>query len=466
MKARTQFYLTCICVLLPVVCISLYCHFGMIKFVDDEAPYFLWNREMVNNHHEEFYDTIILGDSTANAAYEPAVLSDGTINLALGGITPIDSYYILKNWLANNQAPKVCYISHFDAHFSIEAWFWKRVMFTHLHHADQNIVIMRDALKYKDPNICTENWLEDFVSYQLCLPDKYMTSIINAHVNQRYEANLAAQMNASLHSGRYMKKGTEEYAGEAEVYRSFTVAPLIDAYYRRLIELCIENGIQVRIVKLPVSETYSYSDEYVKEFAGYYAALKEEFPEITVDWIKNYEWNMFADKSHLNSHGALQFSTELKSMHPEDFNSDIFSEGQIAATNDSIQEENKVEEILKWMGGHDYTAVICDLSGQLGTVYNNVIRPEFGPLFPELGLFGPIWEDDMAKVYYVSGLDHEKQLDIMPSADGMTVQVGGVLAADWHGTPGMLGIVVVDNYNDCVVCTKSFRYVDNSFVLA
>ena len=80
-------------------------------FTDQEVPYYLWNREITNTKQDKKYDVLILGDSVANAAYIPEVLSDHVINLALGGTTPVENYYTMQDWLKYNPAPKVCYIS-------------------------------------------------------------------------------------------------------------------------------------------------------------------------------------------------------------------------------------------------------------------------------------------------------------------------------------------------------------------
>ena len=87
---------------LPVVFLCLYIRFFPMNYGDDELPYYLWNKTVTVQEDTRYYSTLILGDSSANAAYLPELLSEGTINLALGGTTPLENYYVLENWLATS----------------------------------------------------------------------------------------------------------------------------------------------------------------------------------------------------------------------------------------------------------------------------------------------------------------------------------------------------------------------------
>ena len=103
------------------------------------------------------------------------------------------------------------------------------------------------------------------------------------------------------------------------VYDEFCVSPLFDDYLKKLINLCEDKDIQVRIVKLPLPGKEKYTQEYTEGFHSYYKAIKKSFPGITVDWFSAYEEDKFVDSSHMNSHGALKFSKELKMLYSEDF---------------------------------------------------------------------------------------------------------------------------------------------------
>ena len=97
-------------------------------------------------------------------------------------------------------------------------------------------------------------------------------------------------------------------------YRHF-----LSSWFVKIISLCEDKDIQVRIVKIPLPGKEKYTQEYMEGFHSYYKAIKKSFPGITVDWFSAYEEDKFVDSSYMNSHGALKFSKELKMLYSEDF---------------------------------------------------------------------------------------------------------------------------------------------------
>ena len=85
MKQVWKLCVKCFWVALPVTVLWVYMWTHPLAFLDAEAPYYIWNRNKTNTAQEQPYDVVVLGDSTANAAYVPEILSDKTLNLALGG---------------------------------------------------------------------------------------------------------------------------------------------------------------------------------------------------------------------------------------------------------------------------------------------------------------------------------------------------------------------------------------------
>lgn len=442
-------------VMLPMIIICIYTWINPLGFMTDGTPFDLWNKEMTGAEQDKDYEVIILGDSTANAAYVPEILSGGTINLSLGAITPMESYYILEEWLKHNTAPKACYISFLDYHLRDTNTFWNRTMYTHRFGCRQNLEMLKTALDYGGTSIVTEDYAKDFIAYELRLPNKYITSLMNAGFNQRYEENTEARRLSALHGGRYIARGTKAYSSQKTIkYKEFKVHPLFDDYYRRLIELCIENGIQVRLVKLPLADNEIFTDNYKEEFQNYYEQLKKDYPEITVDWIPAYRQEYFADKNHMNSHGALKFSRELKERYQEDFTKEI-SAGQIEAVNDSIAEENSVEQIIRWASGKDYTILFYDGTGKFSSLYKT-----------ELENSSYFWQkiklksSDIYCAYGISGNgENGKEVFVHEKDRKVIVELGGEDGKVWkRPDENGLKVIVIDNYNGQVICEKIFKY--------
>lgn len=348
MKKIALLILKCVCVMFPLILICFHTATSLMSFVSGEAPFYLWNKAEVKKRHDNIR-IVVLGDSTANAAYIPEVLSADTINLSLGGITPVENYYIMKEWLKNNAAPSVVYVSYMDFHMSLVDCFWDRTMYSRRFPIQTNAEILRTAWKYKEKSFLPDGWLFKFISYELFLPDVYIASLINASLNQRYDGNFAAYQSNGLHGGRYMTRGNREYAPkDSVIYDRFSAAPMHDFYYRKLIKLCLDNKIAVRLVKLPLPNNSVFTEQYTKQFWEYHNKLKEDFPDITVDWFPVYQTSDFVDTHHMNTHGAFRFSRELKERYPGDFTNQEMTPKRIDAINDNIKNENRAEDLYLW----------------------------------------------------------------------------------------------------------------------
>ena len=357
--------------LLPFICIPLYSKYNMIDFIDEETPYYIWNRDFCTSQHESGYKTVFLGDSTANAAFIPEALSDSVVNLAMGGATPAECYYIMNDYLANNTAPSDVFISFYDNHLYESTNFWNRTMYSHRFTPLQNLRIIQNAKKYKDNTIFTDTCCLDYISYELYLPNKYITALTNAGFNQRRQANKDAYYLIGLRSGRYLtKQSTQEDTAPLEC-SEFTVSDLFDYYYRQLIDLCVTKGIRVHLIKLPLPSDTVFTENYIRQFNGYYNDLKKDYPSISVDWLRgDYDKSCFCDQIHMNSHGALRFNTELlKSHYPYAFEGKI-GDAQKEAIRINIIDETSIDDIFLW----------CDLAGYRVTVCSNKEWGEFSYL--------------------------------------------------------------------------------------
>lgn len=457
MKQILRLALKCVYVIFPLLIIWIYIGTHPLAFMDEEAPYYLWNKAQTRLKQEKQYDTLFLGDSTANAAYMPEILSDTSLNLALGGASPVENYYVLQEYLEHHPAPDVCYISFADQHFQDGGCFWTRTVYTHRFGMKQNREIFQTAAEYGDPLICKEDYMADFISYELWLPHKYITALLNAGFNQRYEQNMSAQYAIGLHGGRYVAVGNTEYtASEQTEYNAFHVVPFRDMYYRKILSLCAEKGIQVHIVRLPMPDNYVYTDSYKEDFDRYYSSLKQEYPGMVVDFMPVWDKSMFADGNHLNSRGALTFCRKLKVLYPEHFADTSFSESQIAAVNDAVAAENKAEWLTEWIAGMNYTLVLRDPERKYVSFCSD--RLQNGGF-----LIGKN-DDCGSDFYFISQTDDDGMFSLNETEVGLTLTPAGGDAQVWNLPDGSdLDIAVIDRYHGQVVCMKSFQYNEGGY---
>lgn len=415
----------CICVMTPVIMICIFARTNFLSFADEEAPYYVWNKSMCTGPQGQEYDVLILGDSGSNAAYAPELLSDKTLNLALGGTTPVENYYFLKEYLAYNEKPKTVYMSFHDVHFVTEDCFWRRTMYTHRFALDELREIMARAEYYYEPSIITDSYKTDFLSYELYLPNKYITSMMNAGFNGRKQGNDYAGQLAGLHRGRYISLSSAVNQNIAPmVISDFKIAPLFDEYYRKIIELCEASGITVRAVKIPYHDNINLTEEYEAQFYSYYDELMDEYPKLTVDWIKDSPgYYYYLDYAHMNNNGARIFSQKIKSLHPEDFEQGI-SDEQMAIIDHNIQIETALKEIFGWIAGQEYTAVMYDGTGNLEEIYRNELQGE-------LDIFNTGYDN----IYFISGTNTEFLPYDLEEMDGVwKVKSANGEAFDWAPT--------------------------------
>ena len=345
----------CALILLPVICVSVYAKYNLIAFGDQEYPNYVWNREFCTDKHDKTYDVVILGDSTANAAYMPEILSGSTINISLGGATPVENYYILKEWLENNNPPKTVYLSFMDNHFNYDYCFWTRTMYTHRFPAEVNWEIINNAKKFDERSIINGDYMISMLEYETYLPTRYITSMIRGKFFFRLKSNYTTIKNCYIFGGRYIAIGNHEWDTPKESEPgSFYVKPLFDYYFQELIRLCEANGSKVRIIRLPLPKTTRYNNDYWTEYNKYFNSLECEYNNVCYYLFSDYEINDFADSQHMNSHGALRFSTEIKSLFPEDFTAD-FTDDQSEAIEFGIRNENSLDHLFLWVKDKPYS---------------------------------------------------------------------------------------------------------------
>lgn len=359
MKTKIINIIKLILVFLPFIVVMVYSKFFALAFFDNETPYYIWNREFCKTSHAENYRSLIIGDSIANAAFIPEVLSESTLNLGLGGASPAEAYYIMSDWLTHNKAPEDVFICFYDTNIERSTTFWVRTMYSHRFTPFQNLEIINNAARFGDNDIASSNRWFDFISYELYLPNKYITSICNGKVYKRLAKNREALELIDLHRGRYIiATGTLPEIPPFE-YTEFKVSGLFDHYYRQLIDLCLKNGCRVHLLKLPLPSDAVFTGEYIKTVNEYYDTLKKDYPGIDFEWfVEDYGHDCFCDPMHFNAHGALKFNTEvLKERYPDVFDNDMTDRQKEAIIYNIKNDEPSREDLLKWceLGGLNVT---------------------------------------------------------------------------------------------------------------
>ena len=314
---------------LPVFFLWYFTASSPMAYGDDELAYYLWNRDITQAPQDRYYETVILGDSSANAAYLPEYLSEGTINLALGGTTVIENYYVLSNWLETHEAPKTVYVSFMDYHMLYDNMFYERTVYSHLLRPEQEREILNEAIVCGEENIAVPDARTRLFCYDRCLPNYYLPALLNSGFNGRLESNRKNYDAIALHRGAYIGLTADMYHDtDPNVYDSYAVSELFDRYYRRLLALCADHSIRLRIVSLPKTGNSVLTEEYRNSRDDYYRELVSQYDNAFYDArTDTLPTRCFHDWEHVNLYGAAEWSRRIKQRYPEDFTDEPVSDG-------------------------------------------------------------------------------------------------------------------------------------------
>lgn len=308
-----------IALILPFfVLLPLYCRFFPMYYLDDEYAMYRQQMDYVTGQlNTEDARILILGDSRTKAGFKPDLLWQGTYNIALGGESPIEGYYSLKEYLKYHNAPKAVIIAYAPMHYMDVDTLWTRSVYFHtLPETDFRDLTAR-AAEFEDvQNILIEDYKTEYLMYKYYMPNKYATALKKSAFVGRY-GKTKQKYDTMVEFKGYSTYGTAEESGdingEAKV-SAFVPSDILTWYLEEMIALCKEHGIRVILEQTPMNET-SYgilTPEFKERFRDYMYKLAEKYPDVEIypDFYC-YPNNCFGDADHLNSRGVEVFDAFL-----------------------------------------------------------------------------------------------------------------------------------------------------------
>lgn len=445
-----------------------------LSYIDDEAPHYIWNKEFSHTDHGEDVSVIALGDSVGNSAFAPEYISESFVNLALGGTTPVENYSVLCDYLEHNAAPKACYIVFFDPHLVATDCFYSRSLYSHRFDVQKERAMFRSAKQYQEPSIIREGWMRDWLEYRIYYPEKYLPAVMNSLGGERKMANADAVYKDGIHRGTYIGRGAGEYADTSvPVFDSYTVGALFDEYYRKILELCRDNGIRVRIIMTPLYPNVVCTEQYQREMTAYYAKLQEAYPNVAFyDKPIALGRECFCDDHHFNAHGSFLFSQYIREVFAEDFPKDEeLSDSSIEGMNDYIAMENRADYLMKRVCAGPYAAVVYCRNGKkaLQSIVDDgqKVTPLSGHLFYVNGAGAKVADDEAADGIVVSdeAVDGEMRVDLNLLERKID------FAAEWTedtsvglGDDSDVVAFVINRHTSSLQCVKTFRGVEKGYL--
>lgn len=438
----------------------------------------VWNKEFINSVHKEKYDTVIIGDSMADSAFVPNYLSENTVNLASNSNNPFTTYYVLETYLKNNQTPKTCYIMFADHHMkSINGFFVLTLRIHHLTFAQER-ELFRNAVRYNEGSLIRNNWQTDWLSSRLRLPHLYFLTFFRLGF-LKYRQVLETLHLGEIHKGSFISRSLHESeCEEQEVWDKYEVKPLYDFYYRKILDLCNQKGINVRIIIMPKGSWIYTTDNYRQTMRDYYHNLTSQYPNVVyVESIGEFKRYHFSDHHHLNMRGSLKFSREIKKMFPKDFtDSGEKSSQTIEGMDDYLCFENTIADIINRIAGTNFSALLIlnpnihDKDEEL----ISVLKEQYGNVKSYLDILNNA-DTKTNKVLYINGLkkevsilDNEKLfLTITKSKNKMLIDVPMWQNKHFEFNSNYENdssqIILLNNYDEKILFVKDFSFSDGQY---
>ena len=219
-------------------------------------------KEMLPSLKNEKYETVILGDSLAHNVFSKLELKKNILDLTSNkAVALAGSYYILKRYLKNNDAPKEIYFFaipaflHYDLNENLTYSYFETV-FTHSSE-------IKEIQTFK-PELYSD-------AFNL---DKYFESRKNALKIEGYRPEkrqkyIDVDEKELIKVPNFINEKIESNIAEAKAFRD-KIEPLPKFYFEQLVALCKKENIQLTVVIEPIFKAYiplfkgSKWDNYLK----------------------------------------------------------------------------------------------------------------------------------------------------------------------------------------------------------
>jgi hypothetical protein len=271
-------------------------------YMNNEYPMWMDVHRKINNDNDSIFNLIYIGDSRAKVGFKPNKFDTNTVkslNLALGGATPIEGYYTLKNYLSNNKLQYLI-ISYAPFHLSQQDSYWNRtVKFNFLLDSDykeihDSALVLNDATTLGD---------EEYLNYKI-YTGKYLIEFCKGLLFQRWNTNKHTFNYLQVSKGHYYFGRNSKATGlnkEAATKTSFKPSELINFYLDKTLELANKNNIKVFWYSMPFNESSfdAVTDVFKKEYNQYIKNLSARHKLTVLNTLFYLDNTQFSDPSHL-----------------------------------------------------------------------------------------------------------------------------------------------------------------------
>jgi hypothetical protein len=293
---------------------------GKMWFFDAEYPMWVAKIQMTQGCHG--HQIAIIGDSPAMADLIPEYIGDSVINLAIGGASPIEVYYLTRRLLRCAQLPKKIILSISPFHLVAIDTYWPRSAAFHFLTLEETEAVRELSKTLEDGTIygtsrtdMPMNMLKDYL-YAVDFPYFFLASMKAGGFFLRKRANEEILTRTKARLGYHhfgVLGGTVALAPIAHM-DEFRPPQLLNEYFQKTISLLNDKNVPVLFMSMPTNQaTYeALSLEFHSGLLAYLRSfeLRGNF-RIVGDIIPVLPSTEFGDPSHLNPRAAIEWSKRV-----------------------------------------------------------------------------------------------------------------------------------------------------------
>lgn len=287
--------------------------------------------DFINNTNLDF-KTLVIGDSTTDAAVIPKLQNNERYNLSLGGSSTIDAYFLLKRYLKNNHKLTNLVIGYNSQSFDKREFFIRHGlmlnMFSFLELAELGSELDDDLNLLDSNNLGFSSGTINFFKNLKIVRYLYYYELLTIQLSlSNYQLNLVGNLfNPSLYKlnyNKYIESLANPYVNldvrtevndkiSSDVAPKLIVNKLFNLYLLKILELAKENRISVYIIHPPINQIYNDNKMLMSAYSKYLNLLSLKHPEVHI-FPKSlvYPKQLFKDTVHIDKIGSESFTETL-----------------------------------------------------------------------------------------------------------------------------------------------------------
>jgi hypothetical protein len=271
-------------------------------YLDPEYPMWLEVKHRIYNHSSSVMDIVIVGDSRAKAGFKPNILENlNSVNLAVGGATPIEGYFTIKHYLKNNQKPRNIILSYTPTHLESDNCYFSRTVPFDFLNEEEYKEVEKLGYKFNETYISKSNKSYKDYKYSFIYENHFKDgSIILRYLKNRTFYNDSKKFKGYHWFGR--GKVAHGLSAEAERQTNFVYSKLHNFYLEKMLNLLSNNKIYIYYYTMPFNKSsfnVIKNQEYINGYITYINSLSKKYNMEICNTPFYMSDDNFGDPSHL-----------------------------------------------------------------------------------------------------------------------------------------------------------------------